>query len=112
MIRATMPAGGDGDLHMHTREDESLHLRTGELEVTNDYWRLLLDNKTYIKVKRLVCPSYLSNFETKRNSCAARQICSKFPLCERMARLHNPDCQAGEKPIVFLWKGDQGKSQR
>jgi mannose-6-phosphate isomerase-like protein (cupin superfamily) len=34
IIGAIMPPGGDGGLHVHTREDESVHLLTGELEVT------------------------------------------------------------------------------
>lgn len=34
IIGATMPPGGDGGLHVHSREDESVHLLTGELEVT------------------------------------------------------------------------------
>ena len=34
MISATMPAGGDGGLHVHTREDESVHLLDGSLDVT------------------------------------------------------------------------------
>jgi len=34
MIRATMPPGGDGGLHMHTQEDESIHLLDGSLDVT------------------------------------------------------------------------------
>jgi mannose-6-phosphate isomerase-like protein (cupin superfamily) len=31
---ATMPPGGDGGLHLHTREDESVHLLEGSLDVT------------------------------------------------------------------------------
>ena len=34
IIGATMPPGGDGGLHMHTHEDESLCMLEGELEVT------------------------------------------------------------------------------
>jgi mannose-6-phosphate isomerase-like protein (cupin superfamily) len=34
LIEAVMPPGGDGGLHMHTREDESLYLLKGELQVT------------------------------------------------------------------------------
>jgi mannose-6-phosphate isomerase-like protein (cupin superfamily) len=34
LIEAVMPPGGDGGLHAHTREDESVHLVEGELEVT------------------------------------------------------------------------------
>jgi quercetin dioxygenase-like cupin family protein len=34
LIGATMPPGGDGGLHLHTREDESVHLLEGCLEVT------------------------------------------------------------------------------
>jgi len=34
LIGATMPPGGDGGLHMHTREDESVHLLEGCLDVT------------------------------------------------------------------------------
>jgi quercetin dioxygenase-like cupin family protein len=34
LIGATMPPGGDGGLHMHTREDESVHLLEGCLEAT------------------------------------------------------------------------------
>jgi mannose-6-phosphate isomerase-like protein (cupin superfamily) len=34
MIEATMPPGGDGGLHMHTREDESIYLLDGSLDVT------------------------------------------------------------------------------
>jgi len=29
-----MPPGGDGGLHLHANEDESMHLLEGELEVT------------------------------------------------------------------------------
>ena len=29
-----MPPGGDGGLHIHLREDESMHLLEGQLEVT------------------------------------------------------------------------------
>jgi mannose-6-phosphate isomerase-like protein (cupin superfamily) len=32
LIGATMPPGGDGGLHVHTREDESVHLLEGCLE--------------------------------------------------------------------------------
>jgi mannose-6-phosphate isomerase-like protein (cupin superfamily) len=34
LIEATMFPGGDGGLHMHTREDETLHMLEGELHVT------------------------------------------------------------------------------
>ena len=34
MIGATMTPGGDGGLHVHTREDESVHLLDGCLDVT------------------------------------------------------------------------------
>jgi mannose-6-phosphate isomerase-like protein (cupin superfamily) len=34
LIGATMPPGGDGGLHLHTREDESVHLLEGFLDVT------------------------------------------------------------------------------
>jgi mannose-6-phosphate isomerase-like protein (cupin superfamily) len=34
LIGATMPPGGDGGLDLHTREDESVHLLEGCLEVT------------------------------------------------------------------------------
>ena len=34
LIEAAMPPGGDGGLHVHTREDEALHLLAGELYVT------------------------------------------------------------------------------
>jgi mannose-6-phosphate isomerase-like protein (cupin superfamily) len=34
LIGATMPPGGDGGLHLHTREDESVHLLEGCLDVT------------------------------------------------------------------------------
>jgi mannose-6-phosphate isomerase-like protein (cupin superfamily) len=34
LIGATMPPGGDDGLHMHTREDESVHLLEGFLDVT------------------------------------------------------------------------------
>jgi mannose-6-phosphate isomerase-like protein (cupin superfamily) len=34
LIGATMPPGGDGGLHLHTHEDESVHLLEGCLEVT------------------------------------------------------------------------------
>ena len=33
-IEGLMPPGGDGGLHLHTNEDESMHLLEGELEVT------------------------------------------------------------------------------
>src|ERR1700730_7014888 len=35
LIGATMPPGGDGGLHLHTREDESVHLLEGCLDVTS-----------------------------------------------------------------------------
>lgn len=34
LIEAFMPPGGDGGLHVHTLEDETLHVISGELEVT------------------------------------------------------------------------------
>jgi len=34
LIEAEMPASGDGGLHAHTREDESVYLLEGELTVT------------------------------------------------------------------------------
>lgn len=34
LIRATMPPGGDDGLHLHTREDESVHLPEGCLDAT------------------------------------------------------------------------------
>jgi mannose-6-phosphate isomerase-like protein (cupin superfamily) len=34
MIEGIVPPGGDGGLHVHHREDESMHLLDGELEVT------------------------------------------------------------------------------
>jgi mannose-6-phosphate isomerase-like protein (cupin superfamily) len=34
LIEGAMPPGGDGGLHMHTRENETLHLLEGELHVT------------------------------------------------------------------------------
>lgn len=34
MIEGIMPPGGDGGLHVHALEDESMHLLEGELEVT------------------------------------------------------------------------------
>ena len=34
LIEGVMPPGGDGGLHVHHREDESMHLVEGELEVT------------------------------------------------------------------------------
>jgi mannose-6-phosphate isomerase-like protein (cupin superfamily) len=34
LIEGAMPPGGDGGLHVHTREDETLHLLEGELHVT------------------------------------------------------------------------------
>jgi mannose-6-phosphate isomerase-like protein (cupin superfamily) len=34
MIEGIMPPGGDGGLHVHHREDESMYLIEGELEVT------------------------------------------------------------------------------
>jgi len=34
LIEGLMPPGGDGRLHLHTNEDESMHLLEGELEVT------------------------------------------------------------------------------
>ena len=34
MVEGTMPPGGDGGLHIHLREDESMHLLEGQLEVT------------------------------------------------------------------------------
>jgi transposase len=46
-----------------------VHLYRG-LEST-DYGRLLSENNAYIKVKRMVCPSYRSNLEAIRNFCAA-----------------------------------------
>ena len=34
LIEGLMPPGGDGGLHLHANEDESMHLLDGELEVT------------------------------------------------------------------------------
>jgi mannose-6-phosphate isomerase-like protein (cupin superfamily) len=34
MIEGIMPPGGDGGLHIHEREDETMHLLEGELEVS------------------------------------------------------------------------------
>ena len=34
MLEGIMPPGGDGGLHVHHREDETMHLLEGELEVT------------------------------------------------------------------------------
>ena len=34
MIEGVMPPGGDGGLHLHRHEDESMNLLEGELEVT------------------------------------------------------------------------------
>ena len=34
LIEGIMPPGGDGGLHLHANEDESMHLLEGELEVT------------------------------------------------------------------------------
>jgi mannose-6-phosphate isomerase-like protein (cupin superfamily) len=42
LIQGSMPPGGDGGLHMHTREDETLHLLDGELHVTIGEKRFIL----------------------------------------------------------------------
>lgn len=34
LIEAVMPPGGDGGLHVHLREDESVHLLDGSLQIT------------------------------------------------------------------------------
>src|SRR5260370_10778631 len=34
LVEGTVPPGGDGGLHAHLREDESMHLLEGRLEVT------------------------------------------------------------------------------
>jgi mannose-6-phosphate isomerase-like protein (cupin superfamily) len=34
LIEGSMPPGGDGGLHLHANEDESMHLLEGELDVT------------------------------------------------------------------------------
>lgn len=34
LIEGAMPPGGDGGLHVHTQEDETLHLLEGKLHVT------------------------------------------------------------------------------
>jgi mannose-6-phosphate isomerase-like protein (cupin superfamily) len=34
LLEGTMPAGGDGGLHVHTREDETMHLLEGEMNIT------------------------------------------------------------------------------
>jgi hypothetical protein len=34
LIEGTMPTGGDGGLHAHRREDETMYLLDGELDVT------------------------------------------------------------------------------
>ena len=34
LVEGIMPAGGDEGLHIHLREDESMHLLEGQLEVT------------------------------------------------------------------------------
>jgi len=33
LIEGTMPPGGDGGLHVHMQEDETMHLLEGELDV-------------------------------------------------------------------------------
>src|SRR5258707_484295 len=35
LIEGLMPPGGDGGLHLHANEDESMHLLEGQLEVTS-----------------------------------------------------------------------------
>ena len=40
---------------------------------SNDYGRILSDNKAYIKDKRMVCLSYRSEFEVIRNFCVPQE---------------------------------------
>ena len=44
LIEGLMPPGGDGGLHLHTNEDESMHLLEGELEVTIGERKFLLSS--------------------------------------------------------------------
>src|SRR5260221_3511774 len=44
LIEGLMPPGGDGGLHLHTNEDESMHLLEGELEVTIGDRKFLLSS--------------------------------------------------------------------
>lgn len=48
LIEGLMPPGGDGGLHLHEREDESMTLLEGELEVTiGEDVRMLKAGDTY-----------------------------------------------------------------
>ena len=50
LIEGTMPPGGDGGLHVHMQEDESMYLLEGELDVT-------IGDESFI---RHACESYFA----------------------------------------------------
>jgi mannose-6-phosphate isomerase-like protein (cupin superfamily) len=54
LIEGLMPPGGDGGLHVHTNEDESMHLLEGELEVTiGDHKFLLASGESYFAPRNI-----------------------------------------------------------
>ena len=54
MIEGIMPPGGDGGLHLHELEDESMYLLSGELEVTlGDGEFILRPGETYFAPRNM-----------------------------------------------------------
>jgi len=74
MIEGVVPPGGDGGLHLHLREDESMHLLEGELEVTIGEERLMLKAGSSYFAPRAV-PHRLRN----RSAAPARTIAVMTP---------------------------------
>jgi hypothetical protein len=64
LIEGFMPLGGDGGLHLHANEDESMHLLEGELEVTSvTKSSLLLQEKatSFRGISRTACGSWVKH---------------------------------------------------
>jgi quercetin dioxygenase-like cupin family protein len=74
LIEAVMPPGGDGGLHIHTREDESIHLLEGELHVTIGQENFVLKaGQSYFAPRNI--PHRLRN----RSNIAARALLINTP---------------------------------
>ena len=74
MIEGIMPPGGDGGLHVHELEDETMHLLSGELEVTiGEKQFTLLAGETYFAPRGI--PHRLRNL----GKTAARAILITTP---------------------------------
>ena len=74
LIESVMPPGGDGGLHLHANEDESMHLLEGELEVTiGDRTLSLAAGESYFAPRNV--PHRIRNL----NSTPARSILVTTP---------------------------------